>query len=369
MKEFNSSKTWRHFLFLYLIVFLCFGYMTGSDWRVYELRYNSLDTNNLLNISLVIEPGYYLLTLFWKTIGANYWVFNISTKIICLILIIHQIEKYSDRYFYPSLAFFLALAGFYLFIDNPMRNLIAITIFLYSIPFLIKRNYLKYSLIGLFASTFHMSAFIITITGLLLISNFKIKTIVWVYVIFNIVILILDANTINNLIINIAKIFPAYEKYISDYILSSSVYIQGRSFSLGAILKIISFILIVIGRNRIEAFKYGDIIFNGSIIYLFLYTLGLNIPILVRFMHYYVIFYVIANSLVITLFAHNTKMLYWSFLFIVSLAFTYTTITSKYAYIPYSNYISYIGKDKPNYNYRSDYNYIHSPYNTDISKH
>ena len=42
-------------LFL-LMVFLCFGYMTGSDWRNYETEYYSEFSVRL------VEPGYMLLS-------------------------------------------------------------------------------------------------------------------------------------------------------------------------------------------------------------------------------------------------------------------------------------------------------------------
>jgi hypothetical protein len=362
IKQLHNSKKWWCILCLYLIIFLCFGYMTGSDWRSYELQYIDLDISELNIVGFIGEPGYYLYMFFWKSLGVDFWTFFISTKTICLLAIIKQINKYSNEYFYSSFAYFLPLAGFFLFIDNPMRNLIAVTIFLYALPYLMKRKYFIYILISLTATFFHLSSFFVIFFSFLLISNFKSSIIIWSYLLFNTIFFVINTETLNTFIVNTAGLIPFYERYVLNYFLLGSEYIQGSKFSLGFILKIISFIFILLARNKIENKIFGKLIFNGAIIYLFLYTFGLNIPILGRFQLYYVIFYAIANILVVDIFTENSRAYYWSYLFIATISLSFVNVTSKYVYIPYTNYIAYIGKDKPNYNYRSNYNYTNSPY-------
>ena len=42
-KELSDSRKWYVCLGIYLCLFYCFGYMTGSDWKVYEDFYCNLD--------------------------------------------------------------------------------------------------------------------------------------------------------------------------------------------------------------------------------------------------------------------------------------------------------------------------------------
>ena len=44
-KELSDNHKWYLILGVLLCLFLCFGYMTGTDWKVYEYMYDNLDFN------------------------------------------------------------------------------------------------------------------------------------------------------------------------------------------------------------------------------------------------------------------------------------------------------------------------------------
>ena len=74
---------------------------------------------------------------------------------------INTINKYIDRKFYfISAVLFLGIVLPFLFIDCPFRNLISITIFLYSIRFIESKNLLIYSLLSILALGFHTTSII-----------------------------------------------------------------------------------------------------------------------------------------------------------------------------------------------------------------
>ena len=64
-------------LFVFFAIFLCFGYMTGSDWRVYESEYYS----NFLHRA--VEPGYMFVSNFLANNGVDFWIFHTFTKVLC----------------------------------------------------------------------------------------------------------------------------------------------------------------------------------------------------------------------------------------------------------------------------------------------
>lgn len=59
---------------------------------------------------------------------------------------------------------------------------------------------------------------------------------------------------------------------------------------------------------------------------------------------------------------NEMKLLIYSLFFIISVGTIYSTITGSYKYLPYSNYLEYIFVNKPDYNYRANYNFVKSPY-------
>lgn len=160
IKELKHSKLTLYIFTGYLCVFLCFGYMTGSDWRSYEPIYNEIDFNNLF-YNYFFEPGYYIYMLIFKFLKIGFWPFFIFTKVIIFIVFVKIIINLQGNYIYPILMFFIPYYGYYLFIDNPMRNLIAIAIFLISIKYIHEKKIWKYLACILLASSFHFSAIIL----------------------------------------------------------------------------------------------------------------------------------------------------------------------------------------------------------------
>ena len=88
---------------IYICVFLCFGYMCGSDWRSYENMYNSYSVED---ISL-IEPAYYTCALLCKSIGLSFWPFFITLKVILFGVLNAFLYRFSRKDYFLVLCFSL----------------------------------------------------------------------------------------------------------------------------------------------------------------------------------------------------------------------------------------------------------------------
>lgn len=343
-------------------LFLCFGYMTGSDWRYYELDYNELNIKNYSNIDY--ELGYFFYMLPFKYLGIGFWPFFIFTKVILYSINIHFLRKYLAENFYIAFAIFFCLFAVFEFIDNPMRNLIASTIFLFAYQFILEKKFAKYLLISIFAILFHKALFLMIPLYFILNRNYKTKNIVVLFVVFNILLfvfneqLILIFKTIDFLSFSDSQ---KYGQQISGYILSDKI--RDNPFSLGLISRYFIFIILVLFKNKIESYsKYGNIAFNSSIVTLYILRLALVWPIIGRFAIPFSIFYCVTLATVISCSKGTSKLRYYFIFILIYSGVLYTQITTVYKYIPYSNYLFYIGYDKPSYQFRSDYNFIHGPY-------
>jgi hypothetical protein len=103
----------RNIVIYYIILplFLCFGYMIGSDWRSYELFYENINSINDITL-LGREPGYFILGYFLKLIGFDFWAFSITIKLIGYYIFLEFYKKHSEKNVYGILFFFVYFALF-----------------------------------------------------------------------------------------------------------------------------------------------------------------------------------------------------------------------------------------------------------------
>ena len=76
----NINKFIKRIYLFVTAVILCGGYMTGSDWRAYELLYNNASIQNI--DTYFQEKGFYLLMIVFKNIGFSFFPFMIFLKFI-----------------------------------------------------------------------------------------------------------------------------------------------------------------------------------------------------------------------------------------------------------------------------------------------
>lgn len=357
-----KSKSALIFVFAVVGAFLCMGYMTGSDWRSYEIEYNETNINELWNGR--IEYGYNAYMLISKYLGINFWPFFIFTKWVLLYFIFKFIIKLCGNKNYFSLAMYFAFSGVFLFIDNPMRNLIGSVIFLFSIKYVLENNFTKYTLICLLSSLFHLSFLFFIPVFFILNINFKSRNFVIAFILMNLLLLFFSDSIVNG--VKLLEIFNylytgKLQEQVSGYVLSEEL--KDTPFTLGMLSRYMIFAIIIISRKKIESYSnYGRIIFNASIFSLFITRLTLVWPISLRFSIPFSVFYSVCLGIIVIKSKGNFKLLYYMFFLFIALGTIYTQVTGSYKYIPYSNYFEYIFSKKPDYNYRCNYNYNNSPY-------
>lgn len=347
-------------LIIILAVFFCMGYMTGSDWRNYETYYSWIDDGGVTQ--LLIEPGYIYLSIISHSLGITFWPFFITLKFLSFFCLLHFLRKYSCKNHFLVITFFLFVFGLYLFIDNPMRNLLAISISFFAYQYMEEKRWMKFLGVVLLATLFHSSA-------ILLLFLFPFYPIKWnnvvlfgLFIVFNVVIVI----TYEFLILKVIAAFsfiPIIEAKVVHYFIEGSGLENNRLISLGFLVQFIFFILVLYKRKQIENMPYGKLIFWGTICYIFLYRMAAIVSIFYRLQLYMSIFYAVGVCYVFSsLIKKSNKVVYGTFLACYLFYMTYSLVTSSYKYVPYTNYISYMFSSELPFDYRSDYNRRNSPY-------
>lgn len=350
----KKEKVINIFFFLGLYIFLCYGYMCGSDWRNYELEYyNSFNTR-------LVEPGYMFLSNFFLSLGVSFWPFHILIKSLCFFSYLYFFFRYnytSGLYFIWML--FLASFGFFLFIDCPFRNLIAMSIMLWGFVSLSKNRYILFYLFTFLACTFHLSSILLFVIPIIKFNKIPSS---WLYVIYFSVLCLLFFHIDTYFISLITSPFPSLYNRLFEY--EDTKLFQGNILSIGLILRLICLFLMIRYRYWIrDTYDSNGFVFNMCFWYLLFSLVSYSIPILFRLPFFLSPFYVVMVFYICQRFSHNNKIVIKMFYFVVAFIITLKTITDKPYYIPYTNIIPCVLTDERlDYNYRSNYNFQNSPY-------
>lgn len=149
---------------LSVFVVLCFGYMTGSDWRNYESLWDgSEDVDSLANMKN--EVSFKAIMAFFHLIISDFWIFSAVMKILYVHSLLLFFKQYTNK---PWLSFALTLQFTTLFmvIDCPMRFTMGIAFCLYGIVAYLNNKKILAIALAFVASTCHMTLAIVALIWL-----------------------------------------------------------------------------------------------------------------------------------------------------------------------------------------------------------
>lgn len=155
----------RHYFFvflLYLVLTLFAGLrsaVVGTDTSGYARGFEDLfylDKQLESGLSaLTDEPGFYYLQKWLGQVSNEYYVLLIGIALVFCFFVMISICKQSKM---PVLSFFVFITlGYYTFVFNAARQGIAMAIYMTAIPYIIDKQFWKYTLVVLCAALFHKS--------------------------------------------------------------------------------------------------------------------------------------------------------------------------------------------------------------------
>ena len=359
IKEFKRPL-FRNILFIILALFICGGYMTGSDWRNYEPAFYDIQKGGVGNPYWA--PGYIWLNKLFVFIGFDFWLFFVTLKIVLFFSIIYFFYYFS-KFPLIALGLFISKNGYYLFVDNPMRNLIAIVLVGFSIISWVEHRQ-KLSIVLAVSSLFFHYASISYLVLLPIAYYLKDKSLKKVILIVTSFCLAASFHSvIIEIIIFIAQAMlgwiPSYfsiENSKSIPVTNSFIIILSR------LLLIFPFLLLL--KKKIKNYdNKTNFLFGLSCVYCVTFVVSRIVPILFRISMFFEIFTII-YLLECLQFIKKKNIIYAVFMLcFISSYFVYVATTHYCFFIPYSNvfYYKLIGEEL-SYTYRSEYNFKNSPY-------
>lgn len=359
LSAFKLPKSIENSALILIALFLCFGYMTGTDWISYEKYFNDVTFGERMLSSR--ESGYFFIQSIVKSMGIEFWPFHITVKVLIFIVFVYFVRRFEVNIFL-FLALFIPESGLYLFIDCPFRNLIAMGFALIALNYLFDKKTMAFFLFSVLAILFHISAVVLILVYFI----YKVDIKTHIVLIATVIIYVIAFNAdflIKTIYLPLTNISPMIHDRLRSYFLDSEFI--ANTVNIGTYIRLFVLLILLLFKNQIIS---GDerraYIYNLSIIFLLLYPLGVSMKILQRFSLYLYPFYILSIIYLLKSVKISTnRYLLYSFFVLLSFFQTYNLVTRDFRYVPYSSYIEHwIRNDFPDIEYRYNYNRKHSPY-------
>lgn len=339
----------RKVFIVWLFIFLCFGYMTGSDWRNYETDFNDLTFNTVKYSDK--EVGFWFVFWVFKQIIPDFWIVIGLMKCAYLYTLIRFLKKVTP-YYISAIAILMPISLGFMVIDNPLRYMCALIFVNIALIYIIKKKYLLSIPFLLLSFIFHQTTiffFVIILCAVLSKNILKVNRLVLFVIYLAIYIL---SFKMQNLLMVFAYASSLFSNFIDvDSYWGYEMSEQGM-FAIGNLVHIVFFICVLLSRKTISSVPHGHYIYSLTVFNLFFNRFvnfmdtGFRLTIPLGY------FFAI---LIVTLIV-NRKYIGYFFLLYYCIAYPKNLWDSS-KFIPYSNSIPYILTGHKPYQERSTYNW------------
>lgn len=178
LARYNEFRFGLKVSFFVIFIFLGIRYDYGNDYMGYLndfLEFNSFSNVDFFNTALYhYEPGWLVLCRIFR--GAGFFAMTFFLAITNCVIYYYFIKKFVPRDFYWVAVFLYVFTPELMLVQlSAMRQTVAITIFIFSIQFIIQKAPLKYVLCIALAAMFHSSAWALLPLYFLTFANKKIS--------------------------------------------------------------------------------------------------------------------------------------------------------------------------------------------------
>lgn len=268
-----------------IFLFLALRYDFGNDYTGYLqnfLNINKFDNVNIDSFNIKgNEIAWFYLNRFFKPLGFFSLVIVLSA-FNCYVLY-RFIRKYvPHKYYWFAIFLYTFQTSQMLILSSAMRQSVAVSFFLISIDFIVKRKIFHYLVTIFIASLFHTSAVILF--PLILLSylnwNLKFRHIILVLILFTLPLLLLDkAASSINLFVN--QYFNTYSYYL-DNTGGGAISDIGIGFFIN-----ILFYIVILFYSQFEIDQTNILFFKIVIISMLIIPLGFSIQLIGRLNFYF----------------------------------------------------------------------------------
>ncbi len=275
----KSFKIWMFISLSFLFLLLGSRYYIGGDYFGYMNLYNKMDYINRISYPFYqVEVLYYSIIMIFNRLGLSYYLVNFFLMFITIFFF----QKYIKNFQNPFFVLLISLPILFIPISiNFVRQAIAISIFLFSIKFLVTKDFKRYFFYIVLAALFHKFAIVYSIFYFAYETNFKKKIKFIILALFFLslsLFVIFNLEQFNSQIVNAwaNKITGALRIYTDD---NYPIMPKGSVIRLGIIS--LSFFILIYFQSFFKKDVEYKVWFYTGLITLFLIPISIFYPFLV----------------------------------------------------------------------------------------
>ena len=267
-----SSQILNGLAAIMLICIAGLRYETGGDWDTYTMLFNKFPTFSRLIgrpaefADIPVEEGFVLLSAFIKSLGGTVQHLFFVVTFINITLIACAAGKYTK---YPVVALLCYYGILYFNLEMIyIRQATAVALCFYALQYIPSKRIFRYMVVILLACTFHrVAALMIPLYFLL---NIKLPS--WVYLAVvgvGAVVMLASIPWIQTIFLTIAGWLGDNYAEKAEIYTENAMFAVNRGISLGFILNLAIFVVIIFFKRKIDALPYGTIMLNmffGSLV-------------------------------------------------------------------------------------------------------
>lgn len=267
-----SSQILNGLAAVMLICIAGLRYETGGDWDTYTMLFNKFPTFSRLIgrpaefADIPVEEGFVLLSAFIKSLGGTVQHLFFVVTFINITLIACAAGKYTK---YPVVALLCYYGILYFNLEMIyIRQATAVALCFYALQYIPSKRIFRYMVVILLACTFHrVAALMIPLYFLL---NIKLPS--WVYLAVvgvGAVVMLAGIPWIQTIFLTIAGWLGDNYAEKAEVYTENAMFAVNRGISLGFILNLAIFVVIIFFKRKIDALPYGTIMLNmffGSLV-------------------------------------------------------------------------------------------------------
>lgn len=294
-----------------LIIVSGFRYRVGTDYMAYHKGYLSAPTEPLQDAK---DVGFLLLNKLLNYISGNPQMIFFVTSIIINVCVILFLYKNSKK-FSLSIYFYIVTFTYYSSM-NGVRQFLATSIILLAYRYLVNRNFIKYSIYVLIASTIHGSALIMIPIYFLV--NQKIFSIKNLIIIATAIFAYIFFQPVFSWLINSVERFSEYNDYL---------FVEGQGVNILRVLVLLApliAILVFINKKNMEVDKNLQITINLCLIGLLFMILACRHMFIARFCIFFEFYYLLLIPRLCIMFDKKSNRI--TTFFLITLYFVYSVM-------------------------------------------
>ncbi|RYX87941.1 EpsG family protein [bacterium] len=318
-----SSKLIEFFLFFFIALFAGLRNHVGTDYNAYEEIFK--DISRYGDTSYSVEPGFHFLNSIVTYLNGGFIWLNIISAFISSFFMFKAINFFVENQEEKWLSYivFISIGVFFVYFFSGIRQGISISIFLFSIKYIINRRLLYYIGFIFIGSLFHSSIFFFL--PLYWLPRFSINKTLVTSLVFSALILAYVGVT-SFLFQYVISLFTGGHYMGYQELFSGAA---NTKTGVGVLLRIIlGLFLILISNYWVKTLKH-IIIYNLFSIGLILYSFFLGVDILNRISEYLMDTLIFVLPVSLTSFTPVSRIVYVFAIIILLIALYYSNINFK----------------------------------------